>query len=65
MSQDRDQWVICGLDLFGSGKGPVGHLWTGLTWLRIGSSGRFVDWIYLARDKDQWVICGLHLFGSG
>jgi hypothetical protein len=30
----------------------VGDL-TGFTWLRIGTSGRFMDWIYLARDRDQ------------
>jgi hypothetical protein len=37
----------------------VGDLWSGFIWLGIGSSGRFVDWIYLARDRDQWEIYGL------
>jgi hypothetical protein len=26
MAQDRDQWAICGLDLYGTGYGPVGDL---------------------------------------
>jgi hypothetical protein len=64
MAEDRDQWEICGLNLFRSGYEPVGDLLTGFTWLRIGTSGKFVDWTDMAEDRDQWKICGLNLFGS-
>jgi hypothetical protein len=37
----------------------VGDLWTGLIWLRIGTSEGFVDWMYMASDRVQWEICGL------